>query len=59
MTACNDGILLMNGNDLGANQFTFAGYRTQMSYEAQTPIPNQGPVLRYQGPEGGDTFTGD
>ena len=49
----------MNGNDLGADQFTFAGDRTQISYETQTPIPNQGPLLRYQGPEGDDTFTGD
>ena len=48
----------MNGNDLGADQFTFAGDRTQISYETQTPIPSQGPVLQYQGPEGDDTFTG-
>jgi hypothetical protein len=49
----------MTSNDLGANQFTFAGDRTQISYETQTPIPDQGPLLRYQGPEGDDTFTGD
>jgi hypothetical protein len=39
----------MTSSDLGANQFTFAGDRTQISYETQTPIPNQGPLLRYQG----------
>jgi hypothetical protein len=48
----------MTGADLGANQFTFSGDRTQLRYETQTPIPSQGPVLQYQGPEGDDTFTG-
>jgi hypothetical protein len=49
----------MTSNDLGANRFTFAGDRTQISYETQTPVPNQGPLLQYQGPEGDNTFTGD
>jgi hypothetical protein len=49
----------MTDDNLGADQFTFAGDRTQISYETQTPIPDQGSLLRYQGPEGDDTFTGD
>ena len=49
----------MTNHDLGANQFTFTGDRTRISYETQTPIPNQGPLVQYQGPEGDDTFTGD
>jgi len=49
----------VTNHDLGANQFTFTGDRTRISYETQTPIPNQGPLVQYQGPEGGDTFTGD
>jgi hypothetical protein len=53
------GIPLMANHDLGANQFTFTGDRTRISYETHTPIPNQGPLLQYQGPEGDETFTGD
>ena len=49
----------MTNHDLGANQFTFTGDRTRISYETQTPIPNQGPLVQYQGPEGDETFTGD
>ena len=49
----------MTNHALGANQFTFTGDRTRISYETQTPIPNQGPLVKYQGPEGDDTFTGD
>ena len=49
----------MTTDDLGADQFTFAGDRTQISYETQTPIPDHAPLLRYQGPEGDDTFTGN
>ena len=49
----------MTNHDLGANQFTFAGDRTRINYETQTPIPNQGPLLQYQGPEGDHTFAGD
>jgi hypothetical protein len=49
----------MTNHDLGANQFTFAGNRTKINFETQTPIPNQGPLLQYQGPEGNRTFAGD
>ena len=49
----------MAGDDLGANQFTFSGDRTKIDYETQTPIPNQGGLFQYQGPEGNDTFTGN
>ena len=49
----------MTNHELGANQFTFTGDRTRISYETQTPIPNQGPLVQYQGPEGDVTFTGD
>ena len=49
----------MTNHALGANQFTFTGDRTRISYETQTPIPNQGSLVQYQGPEGDDTFTGD
>ena len=49
----------MTNHALGANQFTFTGDRTRISYETQTPIPNQGPLVQYRGPEGDDTFTGD
>ena len=49
----------MTNHELGANQFTFTGDRTRISYETQTPIPNQGPLVQYQGPEGDETFTGD
>jgi len=49
----------MTNHDLGANQFIFAGDRTRINYETQTPIPGQGPLLQYQGPEGDHTFTGD
>jgi len=49
----------MTNHDPGANQFTFTGDRTRINYEKQTPIPNQGPLIQYQGPEGDHTFTGD
>jgi hypothetical protein len=39
----------MTNHDLGANQFTFAGDRTRINYETQTPIPSQGPLMQYQG----------
>src|SRR5690349_2012801 len=52
-------MLLMTNHDLGANQFTFAGDRTRIKYETQTPVPNQGSLLQYQGPEGDLTFTGN
>ncbi len=54
----------MNSEDLGANEFTFAGDRTQMTYltEMPGPIPvgsSQRGQLGYQGPEGDDVFSGD
>jgi len=49
----------MTNHNLGANQFTFTGDRTRISYDTQTPILNQGSLLQYQGPEGDHTFTGD
>lgn len=49
---------MANGN-LGANHFTFVGDQTQITYDTQTPIPNQGGLLQYQGPEGQLSFTGD
>jgi hypothetical protein len=49
----------MPDGDLGANEFTFAGDRTWITYDTQTPVPDQGPLLQYQGPEGNYTFTGN
>ena len=54
----------MNSNDLGANEFTFAGDRTQISFLTETPGPirkgsGQAGSLSYQGPEGDFTFSGD
>ena len=49
----------MTNDDLGANEFTFSGDRTQITYDTQTPIRSQGAMLQYHGPEGDDTFTGD
>lgn len=49
----------MTDSDLGANQFTFAGDQTQIIYDTQTPVPDQGGLLQYQGPEGSFSFTGD
>jgi hypothetical protein len=48
----------MPNGDLGANEFTFAGDRTHITYDTQTPVPGQGPLFQYQGPEGDYTFTG-
>ncbi|MEA2617552.1 MAG: hypothetical protein QOE72_3335 [Chloroflexota bacterium] len=48
--------------DLGANEFTFSGDRTQITYLTQTPGPlhpgQEGGRLTYQGIEGEHTFTG-
>ena len=49
----------MSNDDLGANEFTFVGDRTHIIYDTQTPIPDQGPLFQYQGPEGDYTFTGN
>jgi hypothetical protein len=52
----------MANGDLGANQFTFAGDRTSITFFPQTPGPiivgHEGGELRYQGPEGDLTFFG-
>jgi hypothetical protein len=54
----------MTAIDLGANEFTFEGDRTQITYLTQTPGPirkgfgGEG-ELRYQGPEGDATFVGE
>jgi len=48
----------MTTDSLGADEFTFAGDRMEMTYLTQTPIPNGGPELRYQGPEGNLVFSG-
>jgi hypothetical protein len=51
------------GTDLGANQFTFSGDRTQITYRTERGGPirpgQQGGILEYQGIEGDFTFTGD
>jgi hypothetical protein len=54
----------MSTDDLGANQFTFAGDRTTITYLTQMPGPI--PVgttdegrLDYQGPEGDHAFSGN
>ena len=47
---------------LGANEFTFTGDRTSITYYPSTPGPvivgHEGGELRYAGPEGDDTFFG-
>lgn len=52
----------MNSYDFGANEFTFAGDRTQTTYLTQTPGPilkgtSPGGRLQYQGPEGDHVFS--
>lgn len=51
------------GTDLGANQFTFSGDRTQITYRTERGGPirpgQQGGILEYRGIEGDFTFTGD
>jgi hypothetical protein len=48
--------------DLGANEFTFSGDRTSITFFPSTPGPvivgHEGGELRYQGPEGTFTFYG-
>src|SRR5512144_148687 len=52
----------MTNGDLGANEFRFTGDRTQITFFPQTPgvvtPENFGGELRYQGPEGDETFFG-
>src|SRR6185437_10813592 len=49
----------MTNHDLSLNQFIFASNQTRINYETQTPIPGQGPLMQYQGPEGDHIFAGD
>jgi hypothetical protein len=54
----------MSSEDLGANEFTFAGDRTQITYLTQTPGPiqpgsGQEGTVSYQGPEGSTVLSGD
>jgi hypothetical protein len=49
--------------DLGANEFTFTGDRTKITYLTETPGPVQAGTtdngrLEYQGPEGDHVFSG-
>jgi hypothetical protein len=48
--------------DLGANEFTFTGDRTSITFFPVTPGPivvgHEGGELRYEGPEGSFTFFG-
>jgi len=56
--------MAMADMDLGANEFTFTGYETRITYFPQAPRPGpihpgqEGGRLDYQGPEGTRTFTG-
>jgi hypothetical protein len=49
---------IMVDANLGANEFTFSGDRTQITYLTQTPGPPHSGQLTYQGIEGDHTFTG-
>ena len=54
----------MSNEDLGANEFTFAGDRTRITFLTQTPGPIPSGTsgegrLQYQGPEGDYVFSGD
>ena len=54
----------MNNDDLGANEFTFEGDRTKVTFLTETPGPIPAGTtgegrLQYQGPEGDYVFSGD
>ena len=54
----------MSTDGLGANEFTFAGDRTKITYLTQTPGPIPAGTtdegrLEYQGPEGDHVFSGN
>jgi hypothetical protein len=54
----------VNNNDLGANEFTFEGDRTKITYLTETPGPIPAGTtgegrLEYEGPEGDYVFSGD
>ncbi|HEY6422683.1 MAG TPA: hypothetical protein VIY28_05410 [Pseudonocardiaceae bacterium] len=62
MTTTNEPVVSPTGEDLGANEFTFSGDRTSITFFPSTPGPivigHEGGELRYQGPEGTFTFFG-
>ena len=54
----------MGNDDLGANEFTFAGDRTKITFLTETPGPISAGTsgegrFQYQGPEGDFVFSGD
>lgn len=55
-------VLAPTPQDLGANEFTFSGDRTSITFFPATPGPvvigHEGGELRYEGPEGTFTFYG-
>ncbi|MGH3868800.1 MAG: hypothetical protein ACRDQ4_22310 [Pseudonocardiaceae bacterium] len=62
MTVENNTGLSPTSQDLGANEFTFSGDRTSITFFPTTPGPvvigHEGGELRYEGPEGTLTFFG-
>jgi hypothetical protein len=63
MTTTNDPIPSPTREDLGANEFTFSGDRTSITFFPTAPGPivvgHEGGQLSYEGPEGTFTFHGD
>ncbi len=62
MTTEDTAVIRPTGEDLGANEFTFSGDRTSITFFPSTPGPivvgHEGGELRYAGPEGTFTFFG-
>lgn len=62
MTTTDQPVPGSTSEDLGANEFTFNGDRTSITFFPSTPGPivvgHEGGELRYQGPEGTFTFYG-
>jgi hypothetical protein len=63
MTTTNEPVPIATSEDLGANEFTFSGDRTSITFFPTTPGPvivgHEGGQLSYQGPEGTFTVYGD
>jgi hypothetical protein len=63
MTTTNDPIPSPTREDLGANEFTFSGDRTSITFFPTAPGPivvgHEGGQLSYEGPEGTFNFHGD
>jgi hypothetical protein len=63
MTTTNEPVPISTSEDLGANEFTFSGDRTSITFFPTTPGPvivgHEGGQLSYQGPEGAFTVYGD